>query len=44
MEETNYLKSELYNLVSKDDSIFEFIYQYALDGIWYLVLGYGRWQ
>ncbi|USD34439.1 MULTISPECIES: sensor domain-containing diguanylate cyclase [Vibrio] len=46
MEETNYLKSELYNLVSKDDSIFEFIYQYALDGIWYwdTVDGNNEWM
>lgn len=31
----NYLKSELYNLISVDDSIFEFIQSGSLDGVWY---------
>ena len=31
----NYLKSELYNLVSTDASIFEFIQSGSLDGMWY---------
>lgn len=33
--ENNYLKSELYNLVQNDNSIFEFIQSGSLDGIWY---------
>lgn len=46
MEDTNYLKSELYNLVSNDKSIFEFIYQSSLDGIWYwdTVDGNNEWM
>lgn len=31
----NYLKKELYNLIKKDSSIFEFIQSGSLDGIWY---------
>lgn len=31
----NYLKSELYDLVKNDPSIFEFIQSGSLDGIWY---------
>ncbi len=33
--ENHYLKKELYNLVTKDISIFDFIQKGALDGIWY---------
>jgi len=33
--EGNYLKSELYNLISEDESIFDFIQESALDGLWY---------
>ncbi len=31
----NYLKSELYELVKTDKSIFEFIQSGSLDGMWY---------
>jgi diguanylate cyclase (GGDEF)-like protein/PAS domain S-box-containing protein len=31
----NYLKKELYNLINRDTSIFEFIQSGSLDGIWY---------
>ncbi|MGO1369099.1 hypothetical protein [Senegalia sp. (in: firmicutes)] len=31
----SYLKTELYNLVNNDTSIFEFIQSGSLDGIWY---------
>lgn len=31
----NYLKNELYNLVKKDSSIFEFLVSGSLDGVWY---------
>ena len=33
--EENYLKNELYNLIYKDASIFEFVQAGSLDGIWY---------
>lgn len=33
--EENYLKKELYDLISWDESIFEFIQSGSLDGIWY---------
>jgi len=35
MEKEHYLKKELYELVSKDPNIFEFLEKGALDGIWY---------
>lgn len=35
MKEENYLKQELYDLIKKDNSIFEFIQESSLDGIWY---------
>ena len=35
MSETHYLKDELYNLVSRDPSIFEFLQHGSLDGLWY---------
>lgn len=31
----NYLKSELYELIKKDDKIFDFLQDAALDGLWY---------
>jgi PAS domain S-box-containing protein len=31
----NYLKTELYELIKRDDSIFDFIQESALDGLWY---------
>lgn len=31
----NYLKKELYDLIKKDDQIFDFIQRSALDGMWY---------
>ncbi len=31
----NYLQKELYTLIKKDDSIFHFIKESALDGLWY---------
>ncbi|WP_298317740.1 PAS domain-containing protein [uncultured Aquimarina sp.] len=31
----NYLKKELYDLIKKDDSIFDFIQEGALDGLWF---------
>lgn len=31
----NYLKKELYDLLKKDSSIFEFLEKGSLDGIWY---------
>jgi PAS domain S-box-containing protein len=33
--EKNYLEQELYNLIKTDDSIFTFIQEGSLDGIWY---------
>lgn len=35
MKKENYLKEELYNLIREDISIFEFIQESSLDGIWY---------
>ena len=34
-QEENYLKKELYDLVKKDSSIFEFLQSGSLDGIWF---------
>ena len=34
-QDNYYLKKELYNLVASDSSIFDFIQQGALDGLWY---------
>lgn len=31
----SYLKDEVYNLIKKDDAIFDFIQESALDGLWY---------
>ncbi|WP_194852371.1 sensor histidine kinase [Nonlabens antarcticus] len=31
----NYLKKELYELIKKDSVIFDFIQEFALDGLWY---------
>lgn len=31
----NYLKKELYELIKKDDSVFDFIQESSLDGLWY---------
>ncbi|MEN8199859.1 MAG: PAS domain-containing protein [Thermodesulfobacteriota bacterium] len=31
----NYLKNELYDLIQKDPSVFDFLQQGALDGVWY---------
>lgn len=33
--EENYLKKELYDLVKKEDSVFDFIQESSLDGMWY---------
>lgn len=35
MTENLYLKDELYDLVKRDDSIFEFLQSGSLDGVWY---------
>ena len=35
MEENHYLKKELYELVKSDNTIFDFIQDSSLDGIWY---------
>lgn len=35
MKEENYLKKELYNLVRTDSSIFDFLQEGCLDGMWY---------
>ena len=35
MMENLYLKDELYDLVKRDDSIFEFLQSGSLDGVWY---------
>jgi PAS domain S-box-containing protein len=32
---SNYLKTELYELIKKDESIFDFIQESSLDGLWY---------
>ena len=34
-EDDHYLKKELYALIKRDPSIFEFLEQYSLDGLWY---------
>ena len=34
-EDDHYLKKELYALIQRDLSIFEFLHQYSLDGLWY---------
>ena len=34
-EDDHYLKKELYALIRRDSSIFEFLQQYSLDGLWY---------
>lgn len=31
----HYLQNELFELIKKDDSIFEFIQEGSLDGMWY---------
>ncbi len=33
--DAKYLKQELYELIKKDESIFDFIQSFALDGLWY---------
>lgn len=35
MAEAQYLKNELYDLIKNDDTIFDFIQSFALDGMWY---------
>jgi len=35
MQEESYLKKELYDLIQKDSSIFEFLQSGSLDGIWF---------
>jgi PAS domain S-box-containing protein len=35
MKDSHYLKKELYDLVKTDNTIFEFIQESSLDGIWY---------
>ena len=35
MKNTNYLKKELYELIKTDESIFDFIQESSLDGLWY---------
>jgi PAS domain S-box-containing protein len=35
MQNTNYLKKELYELIKTDESIFDFIQESSLDGLWY---------
>ena len=35
MKDNHYLKEELYELVKADDTIFDFIQESSLDGIWY---------
>ncbi|MCL9781661.1 sensor domain-containing diguanylate cyclase [Vibrio sp. S4M6] len=46
MEDSHYLKAELYNQVSNNLDIFEFLYQSSLDGIWYwdTVDGNNEWM
>ena len=34
-KDDNYLKKELYELIKKDESIFDFIQLSSLDGLWY---------
>ncbi len=34
-QEINYLKKELYELVKKDEKIFDFIQESSIDGLWY---------
>lgn len=34
MNDTNYLKKELYKLIKSDESIFDFIQESSLDGLW----------
>ena len=35
MNDQNYLKEELYELIKNDESIFDFIQETSLDGLWY---------
>ncbi len=35
MDESHYLKEELYNLVSNNEEIFDFLQKGSLDGLWY---------
>lgn len=35
LRSTNYLRAELYQLIKSDESIFEFLQEGSLDGIWY---------
>lgn len=35
MKDSNYLKKELYDLIKTDESIFDFIQESSLDGLWY---------
>lgn len=34
-DDDHYLKKELYALIKRDPSVFEFLQQYSLDGLWY---------
>ncbi|WP_087017668.1 sensor domain-containing diguanylate cyclase [Thaumasiovibrio subtropicus] len=46
MAEENYLKEELYSLISSNPEIFDFICESSLDGIWYwdVVEGNNEWM
>lgn len=35
MKNTHYLKEERYELIKTDSSIFDFVQQSSLDGLWY---------
>ena len=35
MKSDHYLKKELYELIKKDENIFDFIQKGSLDGLWY---------
>jgi len=35
VNDSNYLRKELYNLIKSDETIFDFIQEAALDGMWY---------
>jgi hypothetical protein len=35
MNQNNYLKTELYEMIQKDSKIFDFLQENSLDGVWY---------
>lgn len=45
-QEENYLKKELYDLIKKDEKVFEFLQNASLDGLWYWDLEHpeNRWM